>query len=186
MGYQAWIRFYQLSQGSAKLKNYEDFAKNSFYGAFVKFGRYCHSIRAINFAKFVDFVLKNNLKIDHWCKETVYNKYLLDLLKTEAAEDALSRSIEHMQEWAEGHNCNYSDYFKQVSNNRLVLDITNGRITAWCLYCCDSGNAALAQLTSEQITLVWYYIDADFWQKKLNDYLADTEMAKHILKSAGI
>ena len=37
LGYQAWIRFYELSQGSAKLKTYDDFCRSQFYGAFVKF-----------------------------------------------------------------------------------------------------------------------------------------------------
>lgn len=186
LAYQAWIRFYELSQGSAKLKTYDDFAKSQFYGAFVKFGRYCHSIRAINASKFIDFVLKNNFKLDHWCKEQIYDKYLLQLLTTEAAEDALARSIEHMQEWAETTGANYNDYFKSVSSNRLVLDIRSGRITAWCMYCCDSGNTALAQLNEEQIKLIWAYIDPDFWQKKLKNYVADSEMCKHILTAAGL
>ena len=186
LGYQAWIRFYELSQGSAKLKTYDDFCKSQFYAAFVKFGRYCHSIRAINASKFIDYVLKNNFKIDHWCREQIYDKYLLQLLTTEAAEDALARSIEHMQEWAESTGANYNDYFKSISSNRLVSDIRNGRITAWCLYCCDSGVAALAELNAEQINLIWAYIDADFWQKKFRDYVADAELAKHILREAGL
>jgi len=186
LGYQAWIRFYELSQGSAKLKTYDDFCKSQFYGAFVKFGRYCHNIRAINASKFIDFVLKNNFKLDHWCREQIYDKYLLQLLMTEAAEDALARAIEHMQEWADSSGANFNDYFKNISSNRLVADIRNGRITGWCLYCCDSGNNALAQLNEEQIHLIWAYIDADIWQKKLKDYVADAELAKYILREAGL
>jgi len=186
LGYQTWIRFYELSQGSAKLKTYEDFTQSQFYGAFVKFGRYCHNIRAIKVDKFIEFVLKNNFKIDHWCREEIYTKYLLQLLTTEAAEDALARSIEHMQEYAESTEGNYYDYFKSVSSNRLVSDIRNGRVSAWCLYCCDTGTLALAELNSEQIRLIWPYIDSDVWQKKLRDYPADTEMAKFILKEAGL
>ena len=186
LGYQAWIRFYQFSQGSAKLKTYDDFAKSQFYGAFVKFGRHCHSIRAINVSQFIDYVLKNNFKLDHWCREQIYDKYLIQLLTTEAAEDALTRSIEYMQEWAESTGTNFHEYFQKISSNRLVADIRNGRITAWCLYCSDSGTAALSQLNEEQIRLVWPYIDPDFWQKKLKDYVADAELAKHILNQAGI
>jgi hypothetical protein len=186
LGYQTWIRFYEVSQGTAKLKNYDDFAKSQFYAAFVKFGRYCHNIRAINVSKFIDFVLKNNFKLDHWCRDQIYNKYLLQLLTTEAAEDALTRAIEHMQEWAESTGGNFNDYFKSISSNRLVADIRNGRISAWCLYCCDSGSNALANLNEEQISLIWAYIDADIWQKKLKDYPADAELSRHILKEAGL
>ena len=186
LAYQAWIRFYEVTQGSAKLKTYDDFSKSQFYAAFVKFGRYCHSIRAINANRFIDYVIKNNIKLDHWCKEKVYDIYLLQLLTTEACQDALARGIEHMQEWAETNGTLFSDYFKCVSSNRLVTDIRNGRISAWCLFCCDTGNIALSNLNEEQIKLIWPYINSDIWQKKLKDYPADAEMAKFILKEAGL
>jgi len=186
LAYQAWIRFYELSQGSAKLKTYDDFCRSQFYAAFVKFGRYCHSIRAINATRFIDYVIKNNIKIDHWCREKIYDIYLLQLLTSEATEDALARAIEHMQEWSETTGAPFNDYFKCISSNRLVSDIRNGRISAWSLYCCDSGVLALAGLNPEQIALVWPYIDSDIWQKKIKDYPADAEMAKYILKEAGL
>jgi hypothetical protein len=186
LAYQAWIRFYELTQGSAKLKTYDDFCKSQFYSAFVKFGRYCHSIRAINATRFIDYVIKNNIKLDHWCREKIYDTYLLQLLATEAAEDALARGIEYMQSWAETNGSEFSDYFKSISTNRLTADIRSGRISAWCLYCCDTGTLALAELNTEQISLVWSYIDSDIWQKKLRDYPADAEMAKYILKEAGL
>jgi hypothetical protein len=91
-----------------------------------------------------------------------------------------------MQEWAESTGGNFNDYFKSISSNRLVADIRNGRISAWCLYCCDSGSNALANLNEEQISLIWAYIDADIWQKKLKDYPADAELSRHILKEAGL
>jgi hypothetical protein len=131
-------------------------------------------------------VIKNNIKLDHWCREKIYDIYLLQLLTTEASEDALARGIEHMQEWAETTGSQYNDYFKSVSSNRLTANIRSGRISAWCLFCCDTGTMALAELNPEQIGLVWPYIDSDVWQKKLRDYPADAEMAKYILKEAGL
>ena len=186
LGYQTWIRFYEVTQGSAKLKTYDDFAKSQFYAAFVKFGRYCHSIRAINVNRFIDFVIKNNFKLDHWTREQIYDRYLIELLKTEAVEDALSRAIEHMQQWADEFQENYYDYFRKTTTNRLVKNIKNGRISLWVIYCSDSGNELLAAMTEDQIAMVWAYIDTDFWQKKLRDYVADAELARQVLKQAGI
>ena len=186
LGLQSWMRFYELTQGSAKLKTYDDFVKSSYYAAFVKFGRYCHNIKAINVSRFIDFVIKNNFKLDHWTKEQIYEKYLLELLKTEAVEDALSRAIEHMQSWADEYQENYSDYFRKTTTNRLVKNIKNGRISPWVIYCSASGSELLAAMSGEQITMVWSYIDSDFWQKKLRDYVGDAELAKHILSEAGL
>lgn len=186
LGFQAWLRFYELTQGSAKLKNYDDFAQSQFYTAFVKFGRYCYSIKAIKPERFIDFVIKNNLKLDLWASDRVYERYLLELLKTESAEDALARAIEHMQIWAEQENKNYNDYFKAVTTNKLVQDIISGRISAWVVYNCANAAALLEQFTEEQIRLVWLFIDADFWQRKLKDYIGDTEMVKYMLQQANI
>ena len=63
--------------------------------------------------------------------------------------------------------------------------LINGRISCWAVYCCDSGIEKLQSLTEEQVTLVLPWIDPDYWQRKLHDYPADTEMTKHILAQAG-
>lgn len=186
LGFQAWFKFYEMTQGSAKLKTYDDFVKSQFYGAFVKFGRYCHNIRAINANRFIEFVIKNNIKLDHWCRDNIYEKYLLELLKTEAAEDALTRGIEFMMEWSEETGEPFNDYFRKVSTNRLVQHIRNGRISAWVVYCSDSGTNVLATLNEEQLGMIWSYIDSDFWHRRLKLYLADTELAKSVLQKAGI
>ena len=58
-GLRAYLRFYEVTQGSSKLKSYSDFASSPYYNAFVKYGRYQVSIRAINSNSFTDWLLKN-------------------------------------------------------------------------------------------------------------------------------
>jgi hypothetical protein len=48
LGFQSYLRFYEIAQGSARLKTFDDFADSPYYRAFVKFGRYCVATRAIN------------------------------------------------------------------------------------------------------------------------------------------
>jgi hypothetical protein len=42
LGFQAYIKFYEMTQGSAKLKTFDDFADSPYYRAFAKFGHTCH------------------------------------------------------------------------------------------------------------------------------------------------
>ncbi len=58
LGFQAYLRFYEITQGSAKLKTFDDFAKSPYYRAFVKFGRYCVDLKAINPARLTEWLLK--------------------------------------------------------------------------------------------------------------------------------
>jgi len=186
IGFNAWLRFYELTQGSAKLKTYENFCESTLYGAFVKFGKHCVNISAINVDQFIDWVLKKNYKIDNWCRDTIYAEYLFHILRQESATDALERSILTMQSWSEEFpQYQLHEYFTQVSANRLIQHIQNGRISAWAIYCCESGNEKLSTMTETQLGLIMGFIDPLFWEKHLRDYPADAEMTRHILAQAG-
>jgi hypothetical protein len=185
LGFQAYIKFYEVTQGSAKLKTFDHFAESSFYRAFVKFGRYCVSIRAINPARFTEWLIRQNKKIDYWCKDSIYTEYLLWYLKLESVDDALFRAIEHSIAWEEQNNYASKDYLRYGNRNVICHAITTGKISAWIIYNCDSGQKFLSEIDNTQIAMIWPYIDADVWQKKFKDYLADQEYAKQILSTAG-
>ena len=185
LGFQAYIKFYELTQGSAKLKTFDDFADSPYYRAFVKFGRYCVDIRAINPARFVEWVLKQNKKLDHWAKDSVYTEYLQDYLKVENVNDALARAMEFGLDWAEKHGHPAEDCLRYGNSNTMVYAVSTGRISPWIIYNCESGQKFLSELDATQIAMVWPYVDADYWMRKFKDYPADQEYAKEMLTKAG-
>ena len=185
LGLQAYLKFYQLTQGSARLKTFDDFADSPYYRAFVKFGRYCVDIRAINPARFIEYVLKQNKKIDHWCRDSIYTEYLLDYLRVENVNDALARAIEFGITWQEQTSNPAHDCLRYGNSNTMCHAITTGRISPWIIYNSESGQQFLSELSTEQIAMIWSYIDSDFWMKKFQDYPADQEYAKDILTKAG-
>ena len=186
LGLHAYLRFYEISQGSAKLKTYTDFSKSPYYKAFTKFGRHMINIRAINTRGFIEHVIKNNKKIDYWCKDEVYQEFLSLHLRKENVKDALERSLNTMVEWAEENDSVFNHYFLYASSNRIVHHITTGRISAWVIFNSASGIEMMDKLNAEQIEIIYPSIDPDFWKRKFVDYLADTEWVKHILKEAGL
>jgi hypothetical protein len=188
-GFKSYLRFYEYTQGSARLKSYEDFAKSPYYNAFVKFGRYCVTIRCINFVAFTDWLLKNNKKLDYWCKDTLYSEWLLEYVKREATQDALERALTEMTQYADAHpelKNGFVDYFRYGNANRVCYHITSGRISPWIVYNCATGIEFLEALREDQAAIIMPWIDPDFWQKKFQDYLADTEWVKDILQKAGL
>ena len=185
LGFNAYLKFYEITQGSAKTKTFEDFAESPYYRAFVKFGWYCVSIRAINPARFTEWVLKNNKKIDYWCKDSIYGEYLLFYLKVETMEDALARALEHSMKWAEEKGAPSCDYLRYGNHNIITNAIVNGRISPWALYNCESGQKFLSEMSTEHQSMVWPYIDPDIWQKKLKEDPANRIEAQELLKKAG-
>ena len=185
LGLQAYLKFYELTQGSARLKTFDDFADSPYYRAFVKFGRYCVDIRVINPARFIEYVLKQNKKIDHWCRDSIYTEYLLDYLRVENVNDALARAMEFGITWQEQTSNPAHDCLRYGNSNAMCYAITTGRISPWIIYNSESGQQFLSELSTEQIAMIWSYIDSDFWMKKFQDYPADQEYAKDILIKAG-
>lgn len=186
LGYRSYLRFYEMSQGSAKLKTYADFVESPYYSAFVKFGQYLVQIRAINVAAFTEFVIRENKKLDQWTRDHIYEEYLYDYLRREHPNDALERSLLEMQRWADERNENFADAFRKGSPNLICMMIRNGRISPWVLYNCASGVDFISKLNEEQLVSIYKYIDAGYWQHKFKDFVADTEYLKEALKIAGL
>ena len=185
LGFQSYIKFYEYTQGSAKSKTYEQFAKSPYYKAFVKFGRYCVNIKAINIPRFTRWVIENNKKLDYWATDSNYDEYLLELVYTEKSDDALARAIEESIVWGEENNALPQDIVRHGNDNNICHKITTGKISAWVLYNSVSGQQFLGRLNVEQQRIVWPYIDPEKWTKIFSKYPADQEYVKNILDQAG-
>jgi hypothetical protein len=134
IGFQSWVEFYKKNTTSKKPKTYVDFVKSAYYIAFVKFGHYCIGIKCINVNRYANWLLKNQIKIDSWCSDTNYNKFLIQFLKEEDALDAIARSIETTIALAKEEKIQSKDYLRYGNRNRVCHLITNGKISPWMLY----------------------------------------------------
>lgn len=188
-GFRSYLQFFESTQGSSKSKTYSDFATSPFYSAFVRFGRYLVSIKAINANSFTDWLLKTNKKLDHWCKDSLYDEWLVEYLRKEHYQDALERSIKEMQLYAEetvSMENGFVDYFRLGNSNRICYHITTGRISPWVIYNCTSGIEFLEGMLEEQLTPIIKYIDPDFWNSKFRTYSVEQQISREILKEAGL
>ena len=185
IGFQAYIKFYEQAQGSARLKTYEDFCDSSYYLAFVKFGRYCVGTKVINPGQFMNWLLKHQKKIDRWGSDQLYTEYLTWYLTVEAVDDALARAMEYSIDWNEKHGSPAQDCVRYGNTNATCYAITTGRLSAWVIYNSESGQRFLAEANQEQLAMIWPYINVDVWNKKFSDYPADQEYAREILSKAG-
>lgn len=185
-GFLAFNRFFQLTQNAKKPKTYEEFCKTAYYNAFVKFGSFVNNIKPLYPDKFVDYVIKSGVKLDHWCRDELYEKYLYDTLKTEPVDSAVQRTIETMIEWSYREKAQYSHYFNYVNINRAVYDIKNGNISCWVLLNCKSGKSMLTNFSDEQLDMIAPVLDMPFWIKKFKDRPADVVFVKEVCKETGI
>ena len=154
LGFQAYIRFYEITQRSAKLKTYDDFCDSPYYSAFIKFGRYCVNTKTINPKQFLEWLLKHNKKLDKWASDAFYTEYLIWYLTIENVADALARAVEFGIEWGEKHQARECDCLRYGSTHAMCYAITTGRISPWVIYNCESGQGFLSNASSEQIQMI--------------------------------
>lgn len=185
IGYQAWLEFYKKNMGTKKVKNYTDFAKSAYYIAFVKFGHYCINIKCVNVNRYADWLLKNQIKIDSWCSDTNYEKFLMQHLKDEDPLDAIARSIETTISFAKEENLQSKDYLRYGNGNRICHLITNGKISPWMLYQSESGVEFLSKLNEGQQKLIIDYINPEQWAIKFKRSPEKVSEIKELLSAAG-
>jgi len=185
-GYRAYKRFYEMTQNKKVPPSYDEFCKSQYYLAFVKFGRHIKMIRALKPERFIDWVIKENKKLDKWCTDKVYEDYLHDTIRKENPNDTLQRAFTEMIDWGDKEGAEWNHYFKYAAPNRVVQSIIRGSISPWVLYNCDSGLEFLGKLNEEQLGFIFEYIDPDYWTSRFGNYVADAEYIKDTLKEAGL
>ena len=185
-GFLVFNRFFRLTQAAKKDKSYEDFTKSPYYNAFVKFGSFINNVSPLYPDKFIDHVIKSGIKIDHWCRDSVYDEYLYEMIKIEPVESAVQRTIQFMMEWGDTSGAQFNHYFNYVNLNRAVHDIRNGRVSPWLILNCKSGKEMLNKFNDEQLDLIAPAFDLPYWLKKFKQVPADVMLVKEICKEAGI
>ena len=185
-GLLTFQKFYDFVQKSKAPKSFDEFVSSPYYTAFVKFGSFVINTAPIYPERFVEFVIKSGVKLDHWCRDELYDQYLQELIKIEPADGAIQRSIKTMMDWADDNSSPWEHYFKYVNLNRATHDIKEGLISPWLLLNTKSGKEMLQRMNDEQLAIVGPIIDPQFWIRRFKSLPADTELVKDVVKEAKI
>lgn len=186
MGLLTYQRFYELTQKAKSPKTFEEFASSPYYTAFVKFGSFMINTAPIYPERFIEFVIKSGVKLDHWCRDELYDTYISELIKIEPADGAIQRTIKHMMDWAEDNSSDWTHYFAYVNLNRATHDIKEGLVSPWILLNTKSGKDMLSRLNDEQLEIVGPVIDPQFWKRRFQSLPADVELVKEVISEAKI
>lgn len=183
--FAAFQQFYASIHLSKNAQTHEQFESSSFYKGFIKFGIFITQRCVVAPERYVAYVIKNNIKLDHWCKETHYAKFITELIRTESADDAIARTVKYIDMWAEENKQPFNNYFKSAGCGKIALDISLGRCSPWMLYSCSQGIAVLDQLNPEQLALIYDLVDPDFWSRKLASWPDKFKFAQEVTDAMG-
>ena len=186
LGYDTYNKFYKMSQNAKSDKTYDEFARSPYYNAFVKFGSFVSNVNPLYPDKFIHYVVTSGVRLDHWCRDELYDNYVINLVKTEGVETALERSITHMMSWGESNNASWNHYFLYVSLSRATFDIKDGKISPWLLLNSNNGKALLKKLSDDQLEAISSVMDLQFWMNKFKKRPDDVDLVKQVVKESSI
>jgi hypothetical protein len=187
LAFDTFQKFYRLNQPNSKQeKTYEDFCKSPYYNAFIKFGSFISNVNPLHPERFTTYVVTSGVKLDHWCRDELYEQYVFNLIKTEAVETALQRTIQTMMAWADAHQSQWNHYFLYVSLSRACYDIKDGKISPWMILNSSNGKAMLQKFSDEQLNHIQTIIDPPYWVSRFKKLPADVELVKQVVKESKI
>ncbi len=186
LGLYTFNQFYKLSAGAKKEKTHDDFDKSPYYNAFVKFGSFVNNVRPLYPEKYIDYVVTSGVKLDHWCREEMYETYAIELIKKEGVQTALERSIMTMMDWADENNSVWNHYFNYVSLNRAIYHIKDGKISPWLILNCKSGKQMMGKLNDEQLEIIYNIMDPQHWARRFQKQIKDVATVKEVVKESNL
>ena len=186
-GLLTFRKFYEFNQPSAKPKDFDAFVGSPYYNAFVKFGSFISNVKPLYPEKYIDYVVTSGVKLDHWCRDEMYEKYAIELIQKEGVETALERSVITMMEWAdENEPAPWNHYFNHISLNRAVWHIKDGKMSPWLLLNCASGKNMLGKFNDEQLQMIFHIVDPSHWALRFKRQQRDVDLVKEVVKESNL
>lgn len=186
IGFLTFQKFYAISTNSKKPKTLDEFINSQYYIDFVKFGNHLALLKPVHIDQYIEFVIKNGVKLKDWTKDSVYELYVEDLVKKEPAASATERSIVEIVSWSEKNGTSFTDFFDKITANEAAYLIRTGKISPWVLYLSTNGGDLMSRFTEDHAKIIGNIIDASFWMKKFKKNPDDVDYIRNILEQAGL
>ena len=187
LGFYAYNQFYKLTSHCTKNKTYDNFMQSPYYNAFVKFGSYIANVQPLYTEQYIDYIVTSGIKLDHWCKDELYETYALNLIKKEHVSVALERTVLTMVDWADNNPpAVWNHYFNLVSLSRAVYDIKDGKISPWIILNSHTGREMLNKFNTEQLEMIYHIMNPEYWSLQFKRRNAELQIARDIIKESNL
>jgi hypothetical protein len=188
---QAYVIYTQISQQlnprSKKLvPTYQEFSHSHMWSQLVRFVSWCEEQLVQEPEQFVRWLMQQHVKLDAWCDRKQYDEFLTVLLLSEPAEQALCRSLKTMHEWHINTQKPFTEFFACVNTHQCVSWISQGRMSAWLLYNCESAEKLFVRCTPEQLMHIAHHAPITKWKVKFLRLTSEVTHIKLTLAQAGL
>lgn len=167
-------------------RTYAEFTQSGMWSQLVKFATWCEEQEAQEVEQFVSWLCDQNYVIHAWCDRIKYDEFLANLIKTESMEQAVCRSLKHIQTWHEASGHVMQEFFQRAHVSQICRWISQGKISGWLLYNSQSAVYFLERCSPEQLQIVQTHVPITFWKVKFLREKDQAEVVKLTLMEAGL
>ena len=182
LGFKIYKRFYQLTGLQKKDLEYIDFINSSYFSDFIKFARWLNDADVVNANGYIDYVIKNSIKLKDWMKSDTYESHIKQYIFNEESFKAVERSLEYIVEWCSENNYNLSLFFSIIPTGKFVDLVRSGKISPWLIFTSNKADEVMNRLEPKQHKLLENILNTRYWHVKLNKNKKDVADLKEILK----
>ena len=168
LAFRTYQKFYKYNYPTRnKDRTKEQFIKSQYYSGFIKFGRFLSTGLVLNHEKYVEYVIRNAVKLERWSSDAIYDEYLKEHLFKETVDRAAERMMLHIMNWASDHDQLADNFFNELTSAKALLLIRNGTISPWIIYGTHQGEKIIDSMSDEQLDIVVKFIDPRKWKPKI-------------------
>lgn len=186
IGFYAFTRFFELTQKKKKQLTFADFVDSRFYSDFIKFGRWINDSEVMRPNEYIDYLIKNSIKIDSWTKSKTYEKFYISFVFKESPMEALERSLLYMQSLCDSEGIELNRFFSTFSSYRLVDLIQGSRISPWIFFLSSKAEEVFCNLDASQLKLLNNLLDPKVWHIKVKKHIDEIKEIQESLKELGL
>ncbi len=187
LAFRCYQHFWRITSSTMKTeRNYEDFMTSKYYTAFVKFANYLSDVYVSSIENYIEWLLKNRVRVDKWSTDTIYEEYIKEYAVRESVDRAVERTVLTMKSWGEQNHMPWNTFFTKCSKPRTIHLIRSGKISPWVLYNSNSGLQFLESLTPQEMIMIEDYVSPAQWSSRFKQSKEDVSFVVEITKASFI
>ena len=172
-----------LARNTYRQADITKFLASRHYMEFIKFARYLLEAQIKNYQEFMDWICDNNIKVDHWRKDSTYDKFIKQHALKESCQRALEKFVLCTQDWAEQQSKPMQDFYIEVNSPTILKLIRDGKLSLWIAVGTNFGRQLLSKMEDSELKHLdnWIGDDLSKWNRLFDKNKDDLNWADNVI-----
>ena len=129
------------------------------------------------------FEIPDEIKLEKWSSDAIYEEYLKEHLFKETVERAAERMMLYIMNWSSDNEKLADNFFNELTPAKALLLIRNGTMSPWIVYGTQQGEKIIDSMSDEQLNIAVKFIDPKKWKPKIHLKQSEVKWLKDIFNN---